>query len=285
MFEFLQTVFDYLNYPFVSIGEIGISALGLVKFAVVFWVGFYLGALFRRRINRIEIKTLSGENRAILANLGYYAIAIGTIIVGLTALGINLSSLAVIAGAVSVGVGFGLQNIVSNFISGIILMFEKTIRVGDLIELPSRDRGRVTRINMRSTIVTTANNIDIIVPNQTFITQNIINLTLSDNIQRISVPFGVAYGSDIDRVKRTVLDRVTASALVFVRDPKYALSVRLTALGASSLDFVLVVYISVGIGDTPSYEYDFLPLIYDALNEAKIAIPYPQLDVHFQHAS
>lgn len=280
MFEIFQEIFSYLTAPLFTLGDTPFSLLGLLKFVVVFWLGFYLGKLFRTRVAHLEIKALTNENKAILSNLGYYAIVIGTICVGLSTLGINLNSLAFIAGAVSVGVGFGLQNIVSNFISGIILMFEKTVRVGDLIELPTKERGRVRTINMRSTVIVTSDNIDIVVPNTTFITQNITNFTFDDNIRRLIVPFGAAYGSSVEQVRRVVLAKVESSTLNFARTKP--LEVRLMSLGASSLDFVLVVFVPVGVNDKPSYEYDFLPLIYDALNEAKIAIPFPQMDIHLQ---
>jgi small-conductance mechanosensitive channel len=236
--------------------------------------------LFKRRIASLELLQLTRENRQIVSNIGYYAIAIGTIFVGLSALGVNLSSLAVIAGAISVGVGFGLQNIVSNFVSGVILLFEKTIRLGDLIELPTKERGWVRQINMRSTTIVTGDNIEIIVPNQTFITQNIVNLSFSDGVRRISIPFSAAYGSAIDEVKRVVIAKIESSDLKYERDR--ALSVRLVSLGDSALNFVLVAYIGTGINDPIPYEYDFLPLIYDALNEAKIAIPFPQIDMRIK---
>ncbi|MDR0664407.1 MAG: mechanosensitive ion channel [Helicobacteraceae bacterium] len=275
MGEWIDKIWEYLNYVFLDIGDAHISALGIFKFVFVFWFGFFLGRLFRRRI--ASLSQLTRENRQLISSIGYYAIVIGAIFIGLSALGVNLSALAVIAGAISVGVGFGLQNIVSNFVSGIILLFEKTIRVGDLIELPTKERGWVRQINMRSTAIITSDNIEIIVPNQTFITQNIVNLSFSDGVRRIIIPFSVAYGSIIDEVKRVVIAKVESSDLKYERSKP--LSARLVSLGDSALNFVLVVYIGTGINDPVPYDYDFLPLIYDALNEANIAIPFPQLDL------
>lgn len=280
----MQTLLEILNYPLFSLGQSPITIFGILKFLLVFWLGFYLGRLYRRRIERINGHgiNLTAENRAIISNLGYYAIVIGTVVVGLSVLGINLTSLAFIAGAISVGVGFGLQNIVSNFISGIILMFEKSVRIGDLIQLPTGEQGRVREIRMRATTVTTFDSIDILVPNSTFISQNVVNLTYQDGVRRLMVRFGTAYGSNVEEVQRVILDKVNSSDLIFVRDrPDNAPQVRLTALGASSLDFALVVWIDVS-ADAPaaSYEHQFLPLIYEALNEAGISIPFPQMDVH-----
>jgi small-conductance mechanosensitive channel len=280
--EWFNLVWEYLNFVFLDLGDVQISALGLLKFVFVFWIGFFLGKTFRRKIDALDGELLARENKQIVSSVGYYAIVVGTIVIGLSALGVNLSALAMIAGAISVGVGFGLQNIVSNFVSGLILLFEKTIRVGDLIELPTKERGWVRQINMRSTLVVTSDNIEIIVPNQTFIAQNIVNLSFSDGVRRITIPFGAAYGSVIDDVRRAVIGKIEASDLNYERSKP--LSVRLVSLGESSLDFVLVVYIGTAIDSPIPYEYDFLPLIYDALNEAKIAIPFPQLDMHIKPA-
>ncbi|MDR2034841.1 MAG: mechanosensitive ion channel [Helicobacteraceae bacterium] len=282
MKEWFGRVWEFLNFTFLDIGGAQISALGVLKFIAVFWFGFFLGRLFRRRIASLELMQLTRENKQIVSNIGYYAIVIGTIFIGLSALGINLSALAVIAGAISVGVGFGLQNIVSNFVSGVILLFEKTIRIGDLIELPNKERGWVRQINMRSTIIITADNIEIIVPNQTFITQNIVNLSFSDGVRRVLIPFSAAYASAINEVKRVVIAKIEASDLQYERDRP--LAVRLVSLGDSALNFVLVAYTKTAIDAPSPYEYDFLPLIYDALNEAKIAIPFPQLDVTMKGA-
>lgn len=275
---------DFLNYELFSLGKSPVTLLSVLKFVLVFWAGFYLGRLYRKRISKIQIAgaNLTEENRTIIANLGYYLIVIGTVFAGLSILGIDLTSLAFIAGAISVGIGFGLQNIVSNFISGIILMFEKSVRIGDLVQLPTGEQGRVREIRMRATTVTTFDNIDILVPNSTFISQNVINLTYQDGIRRQMVPFGVAYGSDVARVQAVVLDKILSSDLIFVRnDPDRPVEVRLTALGASSLDFMLVVYIDAAQGaPSPAYGFHFLPLIYEALNDAGISIPFPQMDLH-----
>ncbi|MDR0746485.1 MAG: mechanosensitive ion channel [Helicobacteraceae bacterium] len=280
MSEWLSKLYLYISFPLFNIGNESISLLSLIKFLIVFWLGFYLGRLFRAKIGKLETKSIAPENLIIVSNIGYYVIVIGTVIVGLSALGINLSSLAFVAGAVSVGVGFGLQNIVSNFVSGIILMFEKTVRVGDLIELPTKERGYVKRINMRSTIIITPDNIEIIVPNQTFITHSIVNFSYSDNIYRLKIPFSAAYGSDIERVRSIVLEKINGSDLRFVREKKP--NVLLESLGASSLDFSLVVYIKTGLNEVVASYFDFLPLIYDALNAAGISIPFPQADIHIK---
>ncbi len=261
--------------------------MGVLKATLVFVVGFYIGRLYRRRVNAIETKriNLTPDNRTVLSNLGYYAIVVITLMVALSVLGIDLTSLAIVAGAISVGIGFGLQNIVSNFISGLIMMFEKSVRVGDLVELPSGQWGFIRQIRLRATTVTTFDNIDIIVPNSTFIGENIINLTYDDSVRRLMIPFSVAYGSEVATVQRVVLEAIESHPdLGFLRDnPARKPQVRMTALGDSALEFVLVIWIDAASTERPpSFDFHFLPVIYEALNRAEISIPFPQMDIHLK---
>jgi small-conductance mechanosensitive channel len=259
---------------------------GVLQAVLVFVAGFYLGRLYRRRVGALagERVNLTPENRTIIANLGYYAIVVVTLLLALSVLGIDLTSLAIVAGAISVGIGFGLQNIVSNFISGVIMMFEKSVRVGDLVELPSGQWGFVRQMRLRATTVTTFDNIDIIVPNSSFISDSVINMTYEDSIRRLVIPFGVAYGSEVATVQRVVLEAIEQADLGYIRDDEARKpQVRMTALGNSSLDFVLVVWIDTANTDRPaSYDFHFLPVIYEALNRAQIEIPFPQMDVHIR---
>ena len=119
--------------------------------------------------------------------------------------GINLTALTVLSGAIGVGVGFGLRSIFENFMSGIILIFEKSLKVGDFVELEDGTAGTVREVNVRSTIITTNDNIDILIPNSMFITGRVTNWTLRDTSRRLRIPFGVAYGSDKDVVKAAAL--------------------------------------------------------------------------------
>lgn len=181
-----------------------LTLLMIIKFVSIFVIGFIFGWLYKNKIMKSpKIKYhLSSANRTILANLGYYTIIFLTIIISFNTIGLNLSSLAVVAGALSVGIGFGLQNIVSNFISGIILIFEKSIQVGYFVELENGVRGVVSDMKLRATTITTPEHIDMLVPNSNFIQNNVTNLSLSDDLLRIRVPFGVAYGTDIARKEK-----------------------------------------------------------------------------------
>ena len=180
-----------------------------------------------------------------LANLGYYFLVMLTFVFALNSVGIDLSSLTILVGALSVGIGFGLQNIVSNFISGIILIFEKSIQVGNIIEISDQFRGRVTQINMRSSVINTFDNIDIIIPNSTLMQNNVINLTFSDDVRRLHIPFDVAYGTDADLVNQIILDALKETSLVYInddssREPK----IWMTGMLASSINFKLLVWVN-----------------------------------------
>jgi small-conductance mechanosensitive channel len=218
--------------------------------------------------------------------MGYYTILVISFLTALKVVGLDLSSLAIIAGALSVGIGFGLQNIVSNFISGIILMFERSIKVGDYIEIDQNIRGEVVDISMRSTIIRTNDNINLIIPNQSFIQNNVINWTLGDDIVRFRVPFGVAYGTDIDRVERVVLEALANSDLPYVKShPSLDVTpyVVFTEMADSSLNFELFVWVKGEDARRPTRTRSrFLKLIYEALNRAQITIPFPQQDLYIK---
>ena len=277
-----------INNPIIPIGE-GISILAIAKFFLIFIFGFSIATFYKKRITNAKthyLRSTSIATRTMLANLGYYFLVAITFVFGLKSVGIDLSSLTILVGALSVGIGFGLQNIVSNFISGIILIFEKSIQVGNIIEIGTGLRGKVNQINMRSSVITTFDNIDIIIPNATLIQGNVINLTFSDDVRRLHVPFGIAYGSDIENVIKIILDSLEKSNLIYIKtNSDKSPKVRMTLMGASSIDFELLVWISEnpnedGIGS--STMSDFLIFIYNTLQENSIEMPFPQMDVHFK---
>jgi small-conductance mechanosensitive channel len=286
--DIIKYGWDELNNPIIPIGD-GVSILAITKFLLIFIIGFSLATLYRKKItnaNANYLRNTSIATRTMLANLGYYFLVAITFVFGLKSVGIDLSSLTILVGALSVGIGFGLQNIVSNFISGIILIFEKSIQVGHIIEIGAGVRGKVSQINMRSSVITTFDNIDIIIPNATLIQSNVTNLTFSDDIRRLSIPFGIAYGSDIDYVIKTILESLSNSTLTYIRNtPEKAPKVRMTLMGTSSIDFELLVWISEnpdenGVGS--SNMSDFLIFVYKTLQTNNIEIPFPQMDVHLR---
>jgi len=286
-FEDMVSLFwKFISEPLFNINDTTISIIKILFTLSIFIFGFLLGKFYKANIEKISQNNtlINTSTRTILSNIGYYIILIITFFIAMNLLGINLSSIALVAGALSVGIGFGLQNIVSNFISGIILMFERTIKVGDYVELSSDTRGKVREIRMRSITITTNSNIDIIVPNQYFIENNVINWTMNDKIRRFQISFGVAYGTDPQKVITIIKEAVEKSNFEdVVNTPERNTKVIMTGLGDNSIDFELFVWIQGrDILYPKSTTSRFLVLIYNTLNENNIEIPFPQQDIHIR---
>ena len=204
---------------------------------------------------------------------------ISAALIALSIAGVTFQNLAIIAGALSVGIGFGLQNIVNNFVSGLILLFERPIRTGDWIVVGGVE-GHVRRISIRSTQIETFDHADVIVPNSDLISGNVTNWMLRDNYGRVRIPVGVAYGSDTQRVKEILLRVAREHPLVVsnsrvVSDP-YVLFL---SFGDSSLNFELRAHVRhVDRRLTVLSDLNFA--IDDAFREAGVEIPFPQRDLH-----
>ncbi|GAX87743.1 conserved hypothetical protein [Lebetimonas natsushimae] len=280
----LDKMISLIKYPIFKIGNNFITPLDLVLFGIILFFGWFIGKYYKKLIYSLRKKyNISYSNATLLANMGYYTILAISFIFSLKMVGIDLSSLAIIAGALSVGIGFGLQNIVSNFVSGLILMFEKSIKVDDYIQIDENTRGKVIDIHMRSTVIRTNDNIDIIVPNQDFIQNRVINWTLGDEIVRFRIPFGVAYGVDIKKVEKVVLEAIYKSNLPFLRKPQYKSQLIFIEMADSSLNFELFVWVKGEYAMRPrGTKSEFLKVIYEALNKAGIEIPFPQHDLHIR---
>jgi small-conductance mechanosensitive channel len=192
--------------------------------------------------------------------------------------GIHLGALTVFAGAVGVGVGFGLQNIASNFISGLVILAERPITIGDRIEVAGV-AGQVQQIRARSTVILTNDNITMIVPNTKFIDSPVTNWTYGDPRVRFRLPVGVAYGSDVNKVREALLAAARENANT-LKDP--APNVFLEKFGENSINFELVVWSSEMSARPRSYRSDLNFAIEEKLREAGIEIPNPQRDLHFR---
>ncbi len=285
----LSQISSVLDYPLFKLSGKMITPLDFIVMLLIIIIGWFIGKYYKKIIYSLRDKyEISFSTATLLANMGYYFILTITFLIALKSVGLNLSSLAIIAGALSVGIGFGLQNIVSNFVSGVILMFEKSIKIGDYIEIDANTRGEVIDISMRSTIIRTNDNIDIIVPNQSFIQNNVINWTMRDDLVRFKVPFGVEYGSDINKVEEVILSALEKSSLPFVKSQKFFstdISPRVIFLemADNSLNFELFVWVRGEYAKRPKRtRSEFLKMIYNALNNAGIGIPFPQQDLHIK---
>lgn len=273
------------NFPLLRTAE-GDLHLGRVLGLLLIVVGaWWVALLLEQSIKRIARSTRRGaENRAAVftwARIVRYVVWFLGTLIGLQYLGVDLASFALIGGAVGVGIGFGLQTIFSNFISGVILLLEKTLKVGDYVDLQSGVRGHVREISLRFTRISTNDNVDVIVPNSEFVNGRVVNWTLDDRLRRMHVGFGVAYGSDKDRVREAALAAARTVESTY-EDAEHPVEVWLTRMGESSLDFELVVWVGADFVARPSsMEARYLWAIHDALIKAGITIPFPQRDLHF----
>ncbi len=207
--------------------------------------------------------------------IGYVLLGLGFCI-SLQMEGVNLSSLTFVVGAASVGFGFGLQNIISNFISGLIILAERPIAIGDRVEIGGV-AGQVREISLRSTTVITNDNMAIIVPNADFITQRVTNWSYEDPRVRFRIPFGVAYGTDLPKLRKLMLE-VADEHPKALKDPKPELF--FVGFGESSLNFELGVWSGVATISPRRFRSDLFFAMEQKLRENDIEIPYPQQDLH-----
>lgn len=261
--------------PGVTLSLVQIFLL-IALLIAVFW---FSSQTKRFLFNRFLVK--SGLDRAlqyaiaqIVSNL---VLVIGIFIV-LENTGIHLGALTVFAGAVGVGVGFGLQNIASNFISGLVILAERPITIGDRVEVAGIT-GQVQQIRARSTVIVTNDNIAMIVPNSKFIDSPVTNWTYADPRVRFRIPIGVAYGSDVNKVREALIAAGRSNSHV-LEDP--APSVFLSRFGESSIDFELVVWSSEMSHRPSRFKSDLNFAIEEKLREAGIEIPFPQRDLHIR---
>jgi len=281
---YLWYFLEIINYPILSFSNTKISTLNIIIFLLVVYLGFVLWFYYKKFIYRIRKKNkLSHSTTTILANIWYYAIITIILLSSLKIVGIDLSNIAIIAWALSVWIWFWLQNIVSNFVSGIILMFEKSIKVGDYVEISNNIRGTVIDIKMRSITIKTNDNIDIVIPNQKFIENDIINRTLNDKKVRFRIPFWVAYWTPVKLVEKVIKKALEESNISYLKSGEYKPLVIMQWMNSSSVDFWLYVWIKWDDITRPNRTKSiFLKMIYTALNENDITIPFPQTDLHIK---
>ncbi len=262
----------------LTVGQFQISLGDIVAFVVALWLGTQLSRLIRFILEedvftRVRLPRGVPATISMMVNYGIITLAF---FIALAVAGFDLSRFAIIAGALSVGIGFGLQNVVNNFVSGLILAFERPIQVGDSVEVGPL-MGRVNRIGIRSSVVRTFDGSEVIVPNADFISKEVINWTLSDVTRRLIVPVGVAYGSNPHQVME-LLVRVARTQTDILEEPEpYALFM---GFGDSSLDFELRAWCDFNEGLRVRTELNLA--IHDALAEAGIEIPFPQRDLHLR---
>jgi small-conductance mechanosensitive channel len=261
----------------VTVGSLDFTVGNLVAFAVTVWLALWVSRMLRLVLEDEVFPRTSlarGVPHAISAVAQYTVLLIGFLLAA-GAAGFDWSRITLLAGAFGVGIGFGLQNVVNNFVSGLILLAERPIQVGDIVQ-QGELLGEVRRIGVRSSTVRTYEGAEVIVPNADLISQQVVNWTLSDRTRRVDIPVGVAYGTPPERVL-ALLDEVARGHPDVLEDP--APAALFTGFGESSLDFELRVW-----SERPERRLatrsELVLAIHDALRAAGIEIPFPQRDLH-----
>ncbi|MEX1221907.1 MAG: mechanosensitive ion channel domain-containing protein [Idiomarina sp.] len=280
-----QHIQSVLGIRLFGIGETDITIGGICQMVIIViaaWLISYVSRKSMQRYGRGE-QRMAAASLYTLTRISHYFIMMIGFVVAIASLGVDLTKFALLASAVGIGVGFGLQNLISNFVAGIMLLFEKTLKVNDFVELESGVTGEVKEINIRSTIITTNDNIDIVVPNSEFVNGRVTNWTMRDTYRRVHIPFGVAYGSDKNLVKEAVLEAASNVPHTLTGTSHRPPQVWLTEMGDSALNFELVVWLKPEAVNRPgAVKAAFNWEIHTALLAAGLEIPFPQRDLHIR---
>lgn len=281
----IEKIFRILRYPLLSYNGMTLSLLLLLEILGLLLLSIFINRIYGRSIARIGLRRNWTERTIHLVQAtGKYPFIFIIAMVILSIVGINTSSLALVAGALSVGIGFGMQTIVNNLVSGIILLFDKSIRPGDFISLGDSPtggfRGNVVQMNIRATVLRTNDNINIIIPNADLMAAKVVNWTYGDDKIRFRIPFSIAYGTDINRTKSLIKEAILTLPVVLGHP---APQIWMTEHASSSLNFVAAIWVEGQNARQPARTSDaVLTKIYTTLAENNIEIPFPQMDLRFR---
>lgn len=284
----LEALPAWLSDPLLTIGQTPVSLARLLALGAIVVLAWWAASWLERGLRRLSDGLAgphgpgSAAGAYAFSRVARYLVWIFATIFGLTWLGFDLTSLAILGGAIGVGLGIGLQGFFGNMFAGLVILFERSVKVGDFVDLQSGVMGRVSEISMRYTRITTNDSVDIFVPNAELTGGRVINWSYGHDIRRIHVPFGVAYGSDKEQVREAGIAAARAvDGTIFGpgRDPE----VWLVGFGDSSMDFELVVWVSRPLLVSPSRtQAKYLWTLATELATRGLEIPFPQRDLHLR---
>lgn len=281
LYELLKTKIILFLTDSAQIGSLSFTLGNMLLFLFILYFTYVIASLTKRIFER-EILAKYNMKRGMAASISLtiriLLVFLGTLI-ALSVSGMDLGKIGIIAGALSVGIGFGLQNIVSNFISGLILVYEKPVQEGDTVEVDTL-LGRVSNIGIRSSTITTYDGAEVVVPNSNLISNQLINWTLSDNKKRIEIRVGAAYGSNPHEILQLLLKAALSHEKVLRYPEPRPLFI---GFGSNSLDFRLLFWVPFEDGILTQSEVAIK--VYDIFKENNIVIPFPQLDLHIKKPS
>lgn len=278
--DYYQWFVSLLNTQLFKLGESSFTLKAVIIFIfsliLLFWITALIKKIFLKRVfPRYNLDI--GVSESISTIIRYMLMIIGLIIIFQTS-GIDLSAIGILLGALGIGIGFGLQNITSNFISGIIILFERPVKVGDRIEVDGI-AGNIIRISARATTIITNDNIAIIIPNSDFISGRVINWSHNDRNIRLNFPVGVAYKEDPEKI-RSILIEVAKANTGILNNPEP--DVLFDEYGDSSLNFLLRVWTTKYIDKPHVLKSQLYYAIFKKFKEHNVEIPFPQRDLHFK---
>ena len=276
-----QEILEVLRKKLISLGDVTITPAVLITVVLIllgaFWVSRLLRGMLRRNVFRRTHLTIGTQET--IGRILHYIIMLLGVFIAIQQIGVDLTTLAAISAVLMVGIGLGLQNITSNFVSALILLFERPVQVGDFVEVGGV-QGRIRAIKTRSSVVETLDNVSIIVPNSNFITDNVTNWSYRDSKVRIHVSVGVSYGSDVDLVAETLLQVGRGHPEVLLNPEP---TIQFLEFADSTLNFDLLVWIN-----DASRQYfiksDLNFAVVKAFREQDITIAFPQRDLHIRSA-
>lgn len=276
--EVMNTILYWINSPFFELGGRPISIKSVIVLLFLLWGFSWLSKWIERFIHRTLLyKDIDPGIKGSIERFSRYLVLIIGAMVSMGSIGINLNSLAAFGAVIGVGIGFGLQNITQNFMSGVIILLERPIKKGDIVQVGNTS-GRVLDIKARSTLILTRDDVVIIVPNSAFITEQVVNDSFSGDKLRLHVDVGVSYGSDVDKVTEVLMSVANSHEKVLKSPPP---TVILKNFGDSSLNFTLRIW---------TQELWFFDLLMSELryeivrqfHENGVTIPFPQRDLHIK---
>ena len=279
---YLDNITTFLDQNPIEIGSLKLSVLdvikGLIAFFTLFWLAGFLSRLISNRLARVN--DLSPHVKALFRKGIRFGLYTSAILITLSIMGVKLTAFAVFGGAFGLGIGFGLQQVISNLVSGIILLLDKSVKPGDVIEI-GNTYGWINSLNIRYTSVITRDNKEHLIPNENLITNPVVNWTHSNRIIRVRSPFGISYGSDIRLAMKLAEESAKSTGRVIDNPPARC---NLVAFGDSSIDLELRFFIDDphnGVGQVRS---EVLLKMWDAFADNGIEFPFPQRDVNLRIA-
>lgn len=263
----------------ITAGEFSISVWGALRAIVaaffLLWAARFISSIGEKNIKALT--KLRSSDRALLNKAFQFAVYLFLLLIMLDVLGVNLTALAVLGGGLGIGLGFGLQKIAANFISGLILLLERSVEEGDLIEMTGGVSGFVRDTGARFTLVETFDGREVMVPNEDFITSQVVNWTFSNQQGRVEIPIGVSYGSDIERAREIILKMARSHPRCSAKPEPQCF---LRAFGDSSVNFLLFFWVDDVTQGRYEPQSDVMRAIWREFKANDISIPFPQRDVH-----